>query len=118
MSKRDWKILFEDILESIEKIEAYTKDLTFDEFSWTPMAVDAVVRNIEIIGEASRNVPSNIKDINPTIPWQKLNGIRNRVVHEYFGVDISIIWYIVRNELSQLKEEITNALKKHASENR
>jgi uncharacterized protein with HEPN domain len=110
MSKRDWKILFEDILESIGKIEQYTKGIAFNDFAVNSMTIDAVVRNIEIIGEASKNIPDDIKGKNPEIPWKKLGGIRNRIVHEYFGVDISIIWYIVSNELSQLKTLITNSL--------
>jgi uncharacterized protein with HEPN domain len=110
MSKRDWKILFADILESIEKIEQYTQGITFDEFIRDSMTIDAVVRNIEIIGEASKMVPEDIKQKNPDIPWKKLSGIRNRIVHEYFGVDVNIIWFIVSNELLQLKEWITQGL--------
>ncbi|UCH93595.1 MAG: DUF86 domain-containing protein [Candidatus Aminicenantes bacterium] len=106
MSNRDWKILFEDILESIEKIERYTEGLEFDDFSTDSMIIDAVVRNIEIIGEASKNVPIQIKEKLTEVPWTKLAGIRNRIVHEYFGVDINIIWFIVTNELSQLKQWI------------
>jgi uncharacterized protein with HEPN domain len=106
MSNRDWKILFEDILESIEKIERYTNGLEFDDFSMDSMIIDAVVRNIEIVGEASKNVPTQIKEKLTEVPWTKLAGIRNRIVHEYFGVDINIIWFIVTNELSQLKQWI------------
>jgi uncharacterized protein with HEPN domain len=61
MSKRDWKILFEDIIESIEKIEIYTKDYTFESFSTNPLIIDAVVRNIEIVGEASKNIPKDVQ---------------------------------------------------------
>ena len=110
MSKRNWKILFADILESIEKIEQYTQEITFDDFIRDSMTIDAVVRNIEIIGEASIKVPDDIKQKNPDIPWKKLSGIRNRIVHEYFGVDVNIIWFIVSNELSQLKKWITDGL--------
>jgi len=110
MSKRDWKILFADILESIGKIEQYTQGINFDEFIRDSMTIDAVVRNIEIIGEASKMVPEDIKQNNPDIPWKKLSGIRNRIVHDYFGVDVNIIWFIVSNELLQLKEWITQGL--------
>ncbi|NIM15181.1 MAG: DUF86 domain-containing protein [Candidatus Aminicenantes bacterium] len=111
MSKRDWKILFEDILESIDKIKQYTEEIGFDDFAMNSMIIDAVVRNIEIIGEASKNVPTQVQEKYPHIPWRKLDGIRNRIVHEYFGVDISIIWYIVTNELLQLKQWIKDGLK-------
>jgi uncharacterized protein with HEPN domain len=110
MSERDWKILFEDILESIEKIEKYTEGISFDDFVLNSMAIDAVIRNIEIIGEASKNVPDLVKGKHPEIPWKKMAGIRNRIVHEYFGVDINIIWFIVSNELSQLKQWLKDGL--------
>ncbi|MGE5352920.1 MAG: DUF86 domain-containing protein [Ignavibacteriales bacterium] len=110
MSKRDWKILFEDILDSIDKIFAYTKDFEFEDFISSSLVVDAVVRNIEIIGEASKNVPEEVKLAASEIPWNKMAGIRNRIVHEYFGVDKSIIWFIVRNELPSLKLQIQNYL--------
>ena len=113
MSKRDWKLLFEDILEAIEKIEEYTEGLgEFKDFFGSTMITDAVVRNIEIIGEASKNVPSEIQERCPDIPWRKLAGIRNRIVHDYFGVDLHIIWFIVKNELSKLKNQISSELLK------
>ncbi|MBS4035854.1 MAG: DUF86 domain-containing protein [Ignavibacterium sp.] len=110
MSKRDWKILFEDIIESITKIQNYTKDLSFEDFAQSPLIRDAVVRNIEIIGEASKNVPVEIQNKFKDIPWQKIKGIRNRIVHEYFAVDISIIWFIVTNELQSLKNNLAEHL--------
>lgn len=110
MSKRDWKILFEDMVESIEKIEHYTDGISFDDFAVNSMVIDAVIRNIEVIGEASKNIPEAVKERYPYIPWQKLGGIRNRIVHEYFGVDISIIWFIVCNELFQLKQWLKEGL--------
>ncbi|WP_337866130.1 DUF86 domain-containing protein [Ignavibacterium sp.] len=113
MSKRDWKILFEDIIESINKIEEYSRNVTFEEFSKSPMVIDAIVRNIEIIGEASKNIPEEIQAKFSDIPWQKIKGIRNRIVHEYFSVDITIIWFIVQNELTSLK----TALQKHLDGN-
>jgi len=110
MSKRDWKLLFEDILESIDKIEKYTKGISYDDFLSNYLIIDAVVRNIEIIGEASKNIPTEIQNSFKDVPWKKLKGIRNRIVHEYFQVDVSIIWFIVKNELSPLKEVLTKHL--------
>jgi uncharacterized protein with HEPN domain len=111
MSKRDWKMLFEDIIESIKKIEEYTADLSFDDFEVNHLITDAVVRNIEIIGEASKNIPTEIQQSFTDIPWQKLRGIRNRIVHDYFDIDRTIIWYIVSNELSPLKKALQDHLK-------
>jgi len=110
MSKRDSSILLEDILDCINKIEEYTKDLSFEEFEENHLVIDAVVRNIEIIGEASKNVPIEIRNKLPDIPWQKLRGIRNRIVHDYFDVDRTIIWHIVSNELSILKKSLQQYL--------
>ncbi|OGU75466.1 MAG: hypothetical protein A2V93_09340 [Ignavibacteria bacterium RBG_16_34_14] len=111
MSRRDWKILFEDIVESINKIEEYIKGLSFEDFSHNSLIIDAVVRNIEIIGEASKNMPQAIQNKFHDIPWQKLKGIRNRIVHEYFKIDVSIIWFIIQNELNSLKGNIEKHLK-------
>lgn len=113
MSKRNWKILFEDIIESINKIESYTRELIFEDFAQSSIVIDAVVRNIEVIGEASKNIPEGIQNKFHDIPWQKIRGIRNRIVHEYFSVDITIIWFIVQNELSLIK----SALQNHLEEN-
>jgi uncharacterized protein with HEPN domain len=115
MSKRDWKLLFEDMLESVKRIEKYTEKVGREEFSENQMIIDAVVRNIEIIGEASKNVPDEIQEKFSEIPWKKLNGIRNRIVHAYFGVDTSIIWFIIENELSILKKSIAMALEERKS---
>ena len=111
MSKRDWRILLEDILGAIRKIEKYTKNLSRDDFIKNSMVADAVVRNLEIIGEASKNISAEVQKNLPHIPWKKLSGIRNRIVHEYFGVDLSIIWFIIENELAQLKQTISKELK-------
>lgn len=111
MSRREWKLLFEDILESISKIEEYTRDLSYEDFEDNNLVTDAVVRNIEIIGEASKNIPSEIQKLFSDIPWQKLRGIRNRIVHDYFDVDRKIIWFIVTNELLSLKNALQDHLK-------
>lgn len=110
MSKRNWKILFQDVLDSIDKIEQYTQSMEYEDFVSNSMVIDAVVRNIEIIGEASRRVPHDVQDRHSKIPWKKIAGIRNRIVHEYFGVDISIIWFIVTNELTPLRRELETIL--------
>ena len=111
MSKRDWKILFEDILESIYKIDNYTKGIDFEAFKSNSMLIDAVVRNIEIIGEATSKIPDEIKNKFSEVPWVKLKGIRNRIVHDYFGVDVEIIWKIIEKDLVELRQQIEIALK-------
>ncbi|NCS87452.1 MAG: hypothetical protein AUK34_05875 [Ignavibacteria bacterium CG2_30_36_16] len=110
MSKRDWRILFLDIIESINKIETYTKGMNFEDFSYNSLVIDAVVRNIEIIGEASKNISEDLQNEFKDIPWQKIKGIRNRIVHEYFSVDVTIIWFILENELAPIKISLTKHL--------
>ncbi len=110
MSKKDWQILLRDILTAIERIEKYTDKLQYEEFVTNDLVKDAVVRNIEIIGEASNRVPEEFKNQNVEIPWQKLRGIRNRIVHDYFGVDHDIIWQIVSKELTILKENLSHII--------
>ena len=102
MSKRDTNLLVEDILESAYKIVDYTKDLSFDQFSNEPMAIDAVIRNFEIIGEAANRLPKDFKDKHNSIEWYKIIGFRNRIVHDYFGIDYSIVWQIKESFLPVL----------------
>ena len=90
MSKRPSELLIEDILESIEKIESYTENISFENFQNDSKTVDAVVRNLEIIGEASSRLPEDFKERYSQIEWFKIVGLRHRIVHEYFGVDLNI----------------------------
>lgn len=89
-----------------DKIEAYTKGYDIDKFISDPKTVDAVVRNLEIIGEASKLIPDTIKTNYPKIPWNLIVGLRNRIAHEYFGIDEYIIWEIIDKDISKLKSEI------------
>ncbi len=102
MSKRNSKLLVEDILESAQKILDYTKDLNFNEFISDSKTIDAVIRNFEIIGEAGNKLPEDFKDQYPAIDWHRIRGFRNRIVHEYFGIDYSIIWQIKETFLPDL----------------
>lgn len=110
MSKRNWRLLLEDILESIRKIQDYTQDTSAEQFSSNQMIIDAVVRNLEIIGEAANHIPEEIREQFPDIPWHNIIGLRHRVIHEYFGVDTTILWHIVRHELEGLKAKLASAL--------
>jgi uncharacterized protein with HEPN domain len=106
MSKRSLGLLIEDIWESIEKIERYTKGMTQDSFQSDEKTTDAVVRNLEIIGEAAGRLPKNFTDQHSKIEWVKIKGLRNRIVHEYFGVDIQIIWQILEKDLPAFKASL------------
>ncbi|AFH38438.1 HepT-like ribonuclease domain-containing protein [Thermus thermophilus] len=106
MSKRDARLLLQDMLESLEKIERYTAGLTFERFAQDDRTVDAVVRNLEVIGEAARQIPSEVRERYPEVPWRRVIGLRNVVVHEYFAVDVEIVWTVVRQSLPELKEAL------------
>lgn len=106
MSKRDPALYIEDIVNSIEKIEDYVGELTFSDFCNDYKTIDAVTRNLSIIGEASNNMPEEMKLKYPEIPWAEIVGMRNKVVHEYFGVDEEILWKTIKEDLPNFKEQI------------
>lgn len=113
MKRRDCKMYIEDILSAINRIEKYINGLEYEEFIQNDMAVDAVIRNLEIIGEASKNVPENARSQYPNVPWKRMIGLRNIVIHEYFGVDLSIVWRIITKNIPEVKpliEKILNDL--------
>jgi uncharacterized protein with HEPN domain len=106
MSKRPADLLLEDIRESLAKIERYTSGLDQAGFEADDKSVDAVVRNLEVIGEAARQMPEEFTRGNPQIEWRKIAGLRNRIVHDYFGLDLEIIWQIIRSDLPALKRQL------------
>lgn len=105
MSERKPSVIIEDILTCIQHIESYTTNLSFDQFSAHYMTVEACLYNIQVIGEAAVRLPENIKDDNPQIPWPLIKGMRNRLIHEYFGTDLNVVWNVIKNELPTLKTE-------------
>ena len=102
MSKREPKLLVGDILESAHKILDYTAGQSFEDFTKDSKTVDAVIRNFEIIGEAANRLPEEFKDCFPEIDWHRIRGFRNRIVHDYFGIDYSIVWTIKETFLLQM----------------
>ncbi len=106
MSKRDLCLFLGDMLEAINRIEEYTEGYEFEDFVRGRKTVDAVLRNLEIIGEAAKYVPEEIKNKYADVPWRRIIGLRNVVIHHYFGVDLNIVWTILRFQLLELKEGI------------
>jgi len=107
MSKRIPRLLLQDMLEAIGKIERYTAGLDRADFLWDEKTVDAVVRNLEIVGEAVRQLPDEFKASHAEIPWTQIAGLRNRIVHDYFGLDLEIIWQVFVGALPYLKEQLS-----------
>ncbi len=110
MSKRSNIFLVGDILESSKRILEYTLDKTFDQFVIDNKTIDAVIRNFEIIGEAAGRLSDDFKDKNEDIDWHRIRGFRNRIVHDYMGIDYSIVWHIIQNFLPDLINSL-NSLK-------
>jgi uncharacterized protein with HEPN domain len=102
MSKREPFLLIEDMLESATKILDYTQNLSFEEFTQDSKTIDAVIRNFEIIGEAANRLPEDFKNKYPDIDWYRIRGFRNRIVHDYFGIDYGIVWEIRESFLPTL----------------
>ena len=103
---RQYELFLKDIIEAIEKIKSYTFDLDIEDFKSNTMAVDACLRNLEVIGEATTNIPVEIKQEYKEIPWIEIKDFRNVVIYKYFSVDIDILWNIIETKLDSLKEQI------------
>lgn len=97
MSERKPSVIIENILKCIEHIQSYTGNLSFDQFSSNFMAVEACLYNIQVIGEAVSQLPEDIKENNSQIPWSSIKGMRNRLIHEYFGTDLQVVWNVIKN---------------------
>jgi uncharacterized protein with HEPN domain len=104
--KRTCKMYFDDILTAIDRILEYTQNHDFLSFKRDYKTVDAVIRNFEIIGEAAKNIPSEIKGQYSDVPWDEMYSLRNRISHAYFGVDYEIIWSILTDYLPENKSQI------------
>ena len=105
-SSRHWSFRIRDILDAIERIQEFTKDMTFAEFDRNRLVLDAVIRNFEIIGEAGNHIPISIQNQYPQIPWRQIISMRNSLIHEYFGADNSVIWDTIQIDLSGLKNQL------------
>jgi uncharacterized protein with HEPN domain len=103
MGKREYKFFINDIIQSIEIIEMYARGLTFGDFEKSLEKQDAITRRLEIIGEAVKNIPHDIRIQFPQIPWKKISGLRDVMIHNYFGVSSERIWKILSQDLPELK---------------
>jgi uncharacterized protein with HEPN domain len=111
MSKRSIESFLWDIIESMNAIEEYILGHTFEEFRNNRLLTQAVIRELEIIGEASKNIPSNIKSNYPDIPWKGMAGVRDKLIHGYFDVDYEIVWNLITLRIPETKSKIEKILR-------
>ncbi|HSX25855.1 MAG TPA: DUF86 domain-containing protein [Chlamydiales bacterium] len=115
MSSREWVFRIQDILKSIDKIDGYLKGMTLDRFKKNELIIDAVVRNLEIIGEASKNIPSTIRRSHTHIPWDIMCGMRDILIHQYFGVDLNIVWHTAKEDLPSIQKHLEHLFQENSS---
>ncbi len=110
MSKRDQRLFLDDILDAIDKIKTYTAQMSYDEFKEKQMPKDAVFRNLEIIGDAVKNIKDEIKLEHKEVDWKAIAGMRDKITHGYFGIDTKVVWQTIQNKLPELKTQIQKIL--------
>ena len=112
MSKRGDREFVLDMLIACNRILEYTGEMDFEKFSKSQKDIDAVIRNLEILGEASKRVSEEIKSKYPGIEWRKIAGTRDKIIHFYFGIKLEIVWNIVTAHIPELKKQLENIIQK------
>lgn len=115
--KRDYRVYIDDIIEAITKIELYSKGVSLDRFSKDSKVIDATIRNFEIIGEAAKHIPQAIRKKYSDIPWKTMAGMRDKLIHEYFGVNRRVLWKTIKEDLPRIKPLIKEVLKEMNNDN-
>lgn len=106
MSERTGLELLGDILEATRRIRSYVGEMSYEEFRSDTKTQDSVLRNLEVIGEASRKLPTHERSMIPGVPWKSMAGMRDRLIHDYAGVNLDIVWQVISEELPRLVREI------------
>ena|SRR3990172_9502874 len=115
--KRKYTLFVKDILDAIEKVDEFIGDMDFEEFVEDDKTSSAVVRKIEIIGEATKNIPVSTRKKYKNIPWARMAKMRDRLTHGYFVVDYEIVWHVIKKELPELKPNIEEVYKNESKRN-
>jgi uncharacterized protein with HEPN domain len=100
---RDHRLQLDDIIEAVGRVRTYTQGMSYDAFAEDEKTQDAVIRNLEIVGEAARGLPSEMKQRVSSVQWKKITELRNLLIHEYFGVSLPIIWDVIENKLGDIE---------------
>ena len=108
--KRDYRLFIEDISECIDKIEEFVGNMDFDEFVRDDKTASAVIRKLEIIGEASKNIPKRIREKYKELPWSDMARMRDKITHGYFGINYKIVWNVIKERLPEIKPVIHKIL--------
>ena len=109
-SNRETHDYLVDILDAISDLSDFTADMTFEDFSADRKTINACIRSLEVIGEATKKIPPEIRQQKPTLPWQAISGMRDKLIHEYFGVDLTIVWQTIQHDLSAFEHAISELL--------
>jgi len=107
---RDYSLYLSDILKAFEAIESFVEGQSFEDFKKDDKTSSAVIRKFEIIGEAAKQVPENVKQRYPSIPWKEMTGMRDKLIHFYFGVNYELLWQTIRNRIPEIKPVIRQIL--------
>lgn len=110
MSRRSVRILLEDMLERCERIERYLAGLEYEQFLRDQKTADSVIRNLEVIGEAASRLPREFTQARPQVPWRLIVGLRHRIVHDDFDVDLALVFDICRDEVPQLRDNLRGVI--------
>lgn len=116
--KRDYVDYLQDILGAIEKVERFTEGMDFRQFSADDKTVFAVIRALEVIGEASKKIPLAVQRQSPEMPWREMAGIQDKLIHEYFGVNLNVVWKTVQEDLPPLKAPLARIVKNVSPESK
>lgn len=108
---REPKVFLEDIIIASNKVLKYTKGLSYDDLMDNDLVSDAVIKNILVIGEATKNIPDEIREANPNIEWRKMAGMRDMMIHGYFSINYRIVWDVVQDKIPTLKKQVEQLLK-------
>lgn len=110
MKKREYRDYLRDILEAVDDAESFVEGMSFEQFAKDKKTLNAVVRSLEIIGEAAKNIPVDVREKYGKLPWKKMTGMRDKVIHAYFGVNTKTLWNTVKNDLPPLKQLVQKML--------